>query len=94
MATGLAAGAPAIGDRDSKTLTVTKVCGTATLQEGELGYCTITESNFRPLRGAKIRYFGPGFFTVDHPFLDSWVVIESQQDGGGTALVRMERPAL
>ena len=43
----------------------------------------VTASNFRPLVGAKIRYFGPGFFTMDAPFLDSWVVIEGT--GGGTA---------
>jgi hypothetical protein len=70
---------------ESRTLTVTKECGTAVLAPGELGYCTVTESNFRPLRGAKIRYFGPGFFTADHPFLDSRVVIESPQGDGGTA---------
>jgi hypothetical protein len=64
---------------------VTKECGTATLHPGELDYCTVTESNFPALTGAKIRYFGPGFFTVNHPFLDSWVVIESEQGGGGTA---------
>jgi len=69
--------------RESKTLRVTKECGTATLAKGELTYCTVTASNFRPLVGAKIRYFGPGFFTEDHPFLDSWVVIEGT--GGGTA---------
>lgn len=72
-------------DGASKPLTVTKECGTATLQPGELDYCTITKSNFRPLRGAKVRYFGPGFFDVNHPFLDSWVVVESEQGGGGTA---------
>jgi hypothetical protein len=83
MAPGLAAGGPG-ADRGSKTLTVTKECGTAVLAPGELGYCTVIESNFRPLRGAKIRYFGPGFFTPTHPFLDSWVVIESEH-GGGTA---------
>ena len=70
---------------EPRTLTVTKECGTAILDPGELGYCTILESNFRPLRGAKIRYFGPGFFTTDHPFLDSWVVIEGTQGNGGTA---------
>ena len=71
---------------ESRTLTVTKECGTAVLAPGELGYCTIIESNFRPLRGAKIRYFGPGFFVVpDHPYLDSRVVIEGTQGGGGTA---------
>ncbi len=85
MAPGLAAGGPGVGNRESNTLTVTKECGTATLEPGELSYCTVTESNFRPLRGAKIRYYGPGFFTLDHPFLDSWVVIESEQAGGGTA---------
>jgi hypothetical protein len=72
-------------DGASKTLTVTKECGTATLQTGELDYCTVTKSNFRPLRGAKIRYFGPGFSNANHPFLDSWVVIESEEGGGGTA---------
>jgi hypothetical protein len=82
---GLLAGGPGVGDEDSKTLTLTKECGTAILAPGELRYCTVTASNFRPLRGAKIRYFGPGFFTPDHPYLDSWVVIESEQDGGGTA---------
>ena len=70
---------------DSRTLTVTKECGTAQLEAGELNYCTVTESNFRPLRGAKIRYYGPGFITKDHQFLDSWVVIESERGGGGTA---------
>jgi hypothetical protein len=87
MSPRLAAGGPGVGNRESKTLTVTKECGTATptLQPGELDYCTVIESNFRPLRGAKIRYFGPGFFVRNHPFLDSWVVIESEQGGGGTA---------
>ena len=83
MSPGLAAG----DDRSAtkpRTLRVTKECGTATLDPGELGYCTVTESNFSPLIGAKIRYFGPGFFTPNHPFLDSWVVIESTQ--GGTAM--------
>jgi hypothetical protein len=71
---------------ESRTLTVTKNCNTAAaLAPGELGYCIIIESNFRPLRDAKIRYFGPGFFTADHPFLDSWVVIESPDGDGGTA---------
>src|SRR4030095_14696429 len=71
---------------ETRTLTVTKDCNTAaSLAPGELGYCIIIESNFRPLRDAKIRYFGPGFFTQDHPFLDSWVVIESPHGGGGTA---------
>jgi hypothetical protein len=83
MSPGLVAGGPGVGNEES-TLTVTKECGTATLAPGELGYCTVTASNFRPLRGAKIRYFGPGFFTANHPFLDSWVVIESER-GGGTA---------
>ena len=69
--------------QESRTPRVTKECGTATLAPGELGYCTVTESNFRPLIGAKIRYFGPGFFTPDHPFLDSRVVIEGRE--GGTA---------
>ena len=71
--------------KESRTLTLTKECGTATLAPGELGYCTVTESNFRALRDAKIRYFGPGFFASDHPFLDSWVLIESTRAGGGTA---------
>jgi hypothetical protein len=82
---GLNAGGHGVGTRESRTLTVTKECGTATLAPGELSYCTVTESNFRPLRGAKIRYFGPGFFTADHPFLDSRVVIESEHGDGGTA---------
>jgi hypothetical protein len=68
----------------SRTLRLTKECGTATLAAGELGYCTVTDSNFRALIGAKIRYFGPGFFAPDHRFLDSRVVIEAR-DGGGTA---------
>jgi hypothetical protein len=85
MSPSLAAGGPGAGNKDSRTLHLTKECGTAALQEGELDYCTVTESNFRPLRGAKIRYFGPGFFAPNHPFLDSWVVIESEQGGGGTA---------
>jgi hypothetical protein len=70
---------------ESRTLTLTKQCNTddqATV-EGELPFCTVLASNFRRLIGARIRYFGPGFFTADHPFLDSWVVIESTQ--GGTA---------
>ena len=69
--------------KESKTLRVTKECGTAALAPGELGYCAVTRSNFHALIGAKIRYFGPGFFTPDHPFLDSRVVIESAE--GGTA---------
>ena len=85
MSPGLFAGRPGVGEEESKTLTVTKECGTAILAPGELRYCTVTASNFRPLRGAKIRYFGPGFFTPDHPFLDSRVVIESEHGGGGTA---------
>jgi hypothetical protein len=84
-APGLAAGRSGAGKDESHTLTVTKDCGAATLAPGELSYCTVIASNFRPLRGAKIRYFGPGFFTATHPFLDSWVVIESDQGGGGTA---------
>jgi hypothetical protein len=80
MAPGLAA-----DDQRSRTLTVTKECGTAVLAPGELEYCTVIASNFRPLGGAKIRYFGPGFFTATHPFVDSWVVIESEYGGGGTA---------
>jgi hypothetical protein len=36
---------------ETKTLTVTKDCNTAAaLAPGELGYCIIIESNFRPLR--------------------------------------------
>ena len=85
MSSGLVAGGPDVGSKESSTLTVTKECGTATLAPGELSYCTVTESNVRALRGAKIRYFGPGFFTADHPFLDSRVVIESERGGGGTA---------
>jgi hypothetical protein len=87
MSPGLAARGSGVGNKDSRTLTVTKECGAATptLQPGELDYCTVIESNFRPLRDAKIRYFGPGFFAMNHPFLDSWVVIESEQGGGGTA---------
>ena len=100
MSPGVAAGGPAeesqtpfgvIAGRsdaikESKTLTVTKECGTATLAPGELDYCVVTASNFPPIRGARVRYFGPGFFTATHPFLDSWVVIESDQAGGGTAI--------
>ena len=82
---GLVAGGSGAGNKESKPLTVTKECGTATLAEGELPYCTVLESNFRPLVGAKIRYFGPGFFVTGHPFLDSRVVIESKRGGGGTA---------
>ena len=85
MSPGLGADGPGVGHQESRNLTLTKECGTAALAPGELGYCTVTESNFRALRGAKIRYFGPGFFTPDHPFLDSRVVIESEQRGGGTA---------
>jgi hypothetical protein len=72
---------------ESRTLTVTKECGVAVLAAGELGYCTVTASNFPQLIGAKIRYFGPGFFTLEplHKFLDSWVVIEANQGQGGTA---------
>jgi hypothetical protein len=84
MSPGIAADGLGV-HKESKTLTVTKECGTATLAPGELNYCTVTASNFPPLIGAKIRYFGPGFFTETHPFLDSWVVIESNQGGGGTA---------
>jgi len=77
--------AQASNAEESRTLSVTKECGTAILAPGELSYCTITESNFRPLRGAKIRYFGPGFAAANHPFLDSWVVVEGTQGDGGTA---------
>jgi hypothetical protein len=68
----------------SGTLTVTKQCNTpaqATVAD-ELSYCTILASNFSQLVGAKVRYFGPGFFTATHKYLDSWVVIEASQ---GTA---------
>ena len=82
---GFVAGSSGAGNKESKTLTVTKKCGGTTLAPGELDYCTVIASNFHPLRGAKIRYFGPGFFAGDHQFLDSWVVIESDQGGGGTA---------
>ena len=82
---GLVAGGSGEGNKESKTLTVTKECGTVTLAPGELDYCTVIASNFPALRGARIRYFGPGFFTANHPFLDSRVVIESDQGGGGTA---------
>jgi hypothetical protein len=62
-----------------KTLTITKECsqftGTAP------SFCTITESNFRPLRGAIARYFGPALGA--NGFVDSWVVLEGTQ--GGTA---------
>jgi hypothetical protein len=78
---GLRAGGSGDGNR-SRTLTLAKECGTALLAQGELSYCTIKESNFRPLKGAKIRYFGPGFYTDDHPYLNSWIVIEGD---GGTA---------
>jgi len=84
MSPGVTAVGAGMENDDANKLTVTKECGTVTLQPGELDYCTVTASNFRPLRGAKIRYFGPGFFTADHPFLDSWVVIESAK-GDGTA---------
>src|SRR5436190_21987253 len=86
MSPRLVAGASGEGNKESKTLTLTKECGTATLAPGELDYCTVVASNVRALRGAKIRYFGPGFFGPNHPFLDSWVVIQSDQGGGGTAL--------
>jgi len=68
----------------SKTLTVTKQCNTAAQATvaDELSYCTIQESNFSQLIGAKVRYYGPGFFSATHKFLDSWVVIEANQ---GTA---------
>ena len=65
-------------------LTVAKQCNTpaqATVPD-ELSFCTILASTFTPLVGAKVRYFGPGFFTPTHKFLDSWVVIEANQ---GTA---------
>ena len=85
MSPDLKAGDSGDGNRGARALRVTKECGTAALAPGELDYCTVTASNFPALRGAKIRYFGPGFFTQNHPFLDSWVVIESDQGGGGTA---------
>lgn len=85
MSAGVVAGHPGTGNEESKALTLTKDCSPVPLAPGELKYCSVTASNFRPLRGAKIRYFGPGFFAPDHQFLDSWVVIESRQDGGGTA---------
>lgn len=85
LSAGLVASRSSAGNKESNTLTVTKECGTATLAPGELNYCTVIASNFPPLRGAKIRYFGPGFYTENHPYLDSWVVIESDQGGGGTA---------
>jgi hypothetical protein len=69
---------------DSKALTVTKQCNTAAQATvaDELSYCTILASNVSQLVGAKVRYYGPGFFTATHKFLDSWVVIEANQ---GTA---------
>lgn len=85
MSPVVAASGPGEEGAASKTLSVTKDCSPVPLA-GELGYCTITASNFRPLIGAKVRYYGPGFFTPpDHLFLDSWVVLESDQGGGGTA---------
>lgn len=68
----------------TKTLTVTKQCNTAaqaTIPD-ELSYCTILDSNVSQLIGAKVRYYGPGFFTATHKFLDSWVVLEANR---GTA---------
>ena len=73
---------PASQAAETRSLTVTKECGTAVLADGELEYCTITASNFSRLIGAKIRYFGPGFVTEDHLYLDSRVLIEGT---GGTA---------
>ena len=63
---------------------MTKECGTATL--APVSWATARSPNRIIVRliGAKIRYFGPGFFTPDHPFLDSRVVIEARE-GGGTA---------
>ena len=90
MSPGLAAGETGLATRSRRTLDVTKECGTATLDPGELGYCTVTESNFSPLIGAKIRYLGLDFSSW-HPFLDSWVMIESNGQGGtalGHCLVR------
>jgi hypothetical protein len=86
MSPVVAASRSAEEDAASRTLRVTKDCSPPVLAPGELGYCTITASNFRPLRNAKVRYYGPGFFIPpDHKFLDSWVVIESDHGGGGTA---------
>ena len=85
MSTGLVADSRGEWKNQSRALALTKECGTAELVEGELSYCKVIEANFRALRGAKIRYYGPGFISPTHPFLDSWVVIESAQGGGGTA---------
>jgi hypothetical protein len=85
LQTSSAAGGAEVANKKPTALTVTKECGTAVLAGGELDYCTITDSNLPALKGAKIRYFGPGFFAANHLFLDSWVVIESQHGGGGTA---------
>jgi hypothetical protein len=74
MSSSLAAGA-GVESTGPKTLTLTKDC-TPVADPGELPYCLVTASNYRALRGAKIRYFGPGFYTADHPYIDSWVVIE------------------
>jgi hypothetical protein len=77
---------PASQAAETRSLTVTKQClgpaGPPALLPGELEYCTITASNFSRLIGAKIRYFGPGFVTEDHLYLDSRVLIEGT---GGTA---------
>jgi len=77
---------PASQAAETRSLTVTKQClgpaGPPALLPGELEYCTIAASNFSRLIGAKIRYFGPGFVTEDHLYLDSRVLIEGT---GGTA---------
>jgi hypothetical protein len=67
-----------------RPLTVTKQCNTAAQATvtDELSFCTILASTTSELVGAKVRYFGPGFFTPTHKYLDSWVVIEAAQ---GTA---------
>jgi hypothetical protein len=55
--------APASQADESRTLTATKDCTgpnpAAPTNNGIGGYCTITQSNFAPLIGAKVRYYGP-----------------------------------
>jgi hypothetical protein len=76
----LAVLAPSLSQaQEWRPLTASKECsqftGTAP------SFCTITDSNFRPLKGAIVRYFGPELGA--HGFVDSSVVLEAK--GGGTA---------
>ena len=73
------------GAKESRTLTLTKECGTATLAPGELATAPSLNRISARSEAQRSAISDRGFSPPDHPFLDSRVVIESAHGGGGTA---------